>query len=163
MGVDLKAFMVAGSLGAKLSDDVTVTAWYDHLSGDEDLTDDTQRVFSTLFATNHLYYGFADLFLNIPVHTGGRGLQDLALKGRFTATEDLSFGLDLHHFMVARQGTLTTMNLGQEIDLTVRHRYSPQLSIQAGFSYVVQGDGMGELGLLDEDMKWAFVMLNAKL
>jgi hypothetical protein len=163
MGVDLKAFMVAGALGAKLGDNVTLTAWYDHLSGDQDLTDGTQRVFNTLFATNHAFYGFADLFLNIPQNTGGRGLQDLALKGSFTATEDVSFGVDLHQFLVARQGTLTTTNLGQEIDLTVRHRYSPQLSVQAGFSYVGRQDAMTELGLLDEDMKWLYVMLNAKL
>lgn len=163
MGVDLRAFMVAGALGAKLGDKVTVTAWYDHLSGDEDLTDNTVRVFSTLFATNHLYYGLADLFLDIPQSTGGRGLQDLALKGGFTAMDDLWFGLDLHHFMVARQGTLSTTNLGQEIDLTVRHQYTPQFSVQGGFSYIFRQDAMTELGLLDEDMKWLYVMFNARL
>ena len=163
MGVDLRAFMVAGALGAQLGDNVTLTAWYDHLSGDADLTDGTERVFSTLFATNHLYYGFADLFLDIPKHTGGLGLQDLALKGGFTARDDLWFGLDLHQFVVARQGTLSTTNLGQEIDLTVRHEYTPQFSVQAGFAYVFRGDAMGELGLLHEDMKWLYVMLNARL
>ncbi len=30
----------------------------------------------TLFATNHKFYGFADLFLNIPRDTAGRGLRD---------------------------------------------------------------------------------------
>lgn len=57
-----------------------MTLWYDHLSGDDDPSDGTVRVFDTLFATNHKFYGLADYFLNIPVQTVGRGLQDLALK-----------------------------------------------------------------------------------
>ena len=160
-GVDVAAFMVAGSVGAQVTDRVSITGWYDYLSGDGDLTDGTTRVFNTLFATNHLYYGLADVFLNIPAHTGARGLQDIAVKGAFTPRDDVFVGVDVHEFLVARQGTLTSPRLGEEIDLTVRHRYSPNLSVQAGFSYIVQGDAFAELGRLTEDMVWSYLMLNA--
>ena len=42
------------------------------------------KVFDTLFTTNHKFYGLADLFLNIPLQTDGRGLQDLAVKWHYT-------------------------------------------------------------------------------
>lgn len=72
-------------LGARLGFDVgtggSLTLWYDLLSGDADPNDGDTKVFDTMFATNHKFYGFADMFLNISVHTGGQGLQDLAVKG----------------------------------------------------------------------------------
>jgi hypothetical protein len=160
-GVDVKAYMFGGRIGAAVTDKVTVTAWYDYLSGDDDPGDNTVKVFNTLFATNHKYYGFADLFLNIPVHTGGYGLQDLAVKGAFQLGNDVSLGADLHAFAFAKQAPGDVRRIGEEIDLTVSHRYSPNLLVQAGYSYVVQGPGFADLGRLDENMQWLYLMLNA--
>ena len=160
-GMDVRAFMVGARIGAVVSDRVTLTAWYDYLSGDNDQTDTTVRVFNTLFGTNHKFYGYADFFLNIPVHTGGLGLQDLAIKGAFRPLDDVSVGIDLHKFLFARQGTMSSSRIGEEIDVTVSHRYSRNLSVQAGYSYIVQGDGFRDLGRLTENGQWAYLMLNA--
>ncbi len=160
-GVEVEAFMFGARVGAVVSDKATITAWYDYLSGDDDPTDNKVKVFSTLFATNHKFYGFADLFLNIPVHTGGLGLQDLALKGAFRPRDDVNVSIDFHEFLFARQGTMTSRRIGEEIDLTVSHRYSPNLSVQAGYSFIAQGDGFRDLGRLSEDMQWGYLMLNA--
>ena len=160
-GIDVKAVMFGGRVGYVFSDQVTITAWYDYLSGDDDATDGTVKVFNTLFATNHKFYGLADLFLDIPTHTSGLGLQDLALKGAFRLREDVNVGIDLHEFLFAKQGTMVSRRIGEEIDVTVSHRYSPNLSVQAGYSYIFQGDGFRDLGRLSEDMQWAYLMLNA--
>jgi hypothetical protein len=45
----------------------------DYLSGDQTPLDDTFGGFNTLYATNHKFYGFMDLFLNLPRQTGTGG------------------------------------------------------------------------------------------
>ena len=109
--------MLGARLGHGFGGKGSVTLWYDYLSGDGDLGDDTIKVFDTLFATNHKFYGFADLFLNIPVHTGGRGLQDLAIKGAYRVNPEWTLKLDLHSFNMADKGSLTSGHFGEEIDV----------------------------------------------
>lgn len=139
---------------------MTATLWYDYLSGDDPDTPEVE-VFNTLFATNHKFYGFADLFLNIPAHTAGAGLQDLALKLQWRPTTTVTTGLDVHSFRAAEQGSLTGTHFGEEFDLTIGHRYSQNLAATVGVSLVLQDDPLAEVGRLDEDLTWFFIMLNA--
>lgn len=159
-GEDVAAYMLGARAGLRLGDRATVTLWYDYLSGDDDPDDDEVGVFSTLYATNHKFYGFADLFLNIPAHTQGRGLQDMAIKGSVTATNRLSLALDVHSFRVAEQGTLADAHLGDEVDFTLRHRLRRPLMLIGGVSYVMQDDAWADIGRLDEDMFFGYVMVN---
>lgn len=157
---DVAAFMLGASAALRVNDRATVTLWYDYLSGDDDPDDGEVGVFSTLYATNHKFYGFADLFLNIPAHTQGRGLQDLAIKGSLSATERTTLLLDLHTFRVAERGTLADAHLGEEIDFTLRHRVRSPLMLIGGLSYVLQDDALATIGRLDEDLVFGYVMLN---
>lgn len=160
-GVDVGAFMIGARVGVAVADGARVTLWYDYLSGDDDQTDDKIKVFDTLFATNHKYYGFADLFLNIPLHTAGLGLQDIALKGSFAARDDLTLRLDLHEFILAREEpTSGTRRLGEEIDVTGVYRYSQNLTVTGGVSQVLQRDAFAAIGRLSENMTWAYVMID---
>jgi hypothetical protein len=157
---DVSAYLVALAAGLDLSDDVRITLWYDYLSGDADPGDDETNVFRTLFATNHRFYGYADLFLDIPAHTGGRGLQDAALKLAYSPSQRTSIELDVHTFRVARRGTLVDAHLGDEVDLTVRHRLRAALGVTAGLSHVAQDDALAEIGRLDDDLLFGYLMLN---
>jgi len=158
---DVSAWMFGGRIGTEVADGAgTVTLWYDYLSGDDDPADGTVRVFETLFATNHKFYGFADLFLNIPAHTGGLGLQDLALKGTAQATDDIRLSLDIHTFRLAKQGTISSSHLGEEVDLTGTLQYSREVAFVAGLSFVAQDDAFAEIGRLAENMWWGYVMMN---
>ena len=161
VGVDVEAFMFGARVGASIAGVGSLTLWYDHLSGDDDPTDNMVKVFDTLFATNHKYYGFADLFLNIPVHTGGLGLQDAAVKGSVTPHDDLTFNLDIHTFRLMKKGGLGSQHLGEEIDFTGNYRFSPNLTVTAGVSQVLSGDAFAALDRLSEDMTFAYLMLNA--
>lgn len=160
---DVAAFMLGGRLGFGLGPDNKgrITLWYDYLSGDDTPGDGKARVFDTMFATNHKFYGFADLFLNIPAHTAGLGLQDFAVKGSLRARDDVTLALDLHSFRLAKRGGTTTAHLGEEIDFTVTHRYSSNLGITGGLSVVFQGAGLADIGRLTENMTWGYLMLNA--
>ena len=132
----------------------------DLLSGDDDPADGETKVFDTLFATNHKFYGYADYFLNIPVHTATQGLQDAAIKTSYALRQDLKVGLDLHSFALAEKGALDSAHLGEEIDLTLNYRYSKQVVCLAGFSYVLADDAFEAIGRLGEDAKFAFFMTN---
>lgn len=161
-GQDVTAFMFGGRVGREFADGRTgLTLWYDYLSGDDDLTDDEVKVFDTLFATNHKFYGIADLFLDIPAHTGGLGLQDAAVKGFLKASDDVSVNLEVHAFLLARKTDALNRRLGEEVDATVTYRYAPQVSMTGGIAHVIDGSSMRALGRLTEDFTFAFVMVNA--
>jgi len=161
--VDVSAFMVGARLAAVFAGGAAdVTLWYDYLSGDDDTSDDKVKVFSTLFATNHKFYGLADYFLIIPVHTAGRGLQDIALKGSWKAHRDVTLRTELHSFHAAQSEGLSSGRFGEEIDLTAGYRYSGNLNISGGFAYVFAADAWGEIGRLTENAVWTFLMVDVK-
>ena len=118
------------------------------------------EVFHTFFATNHKYYGFADLFLNIPVHTGGLGLQDLAAKTSQRLTDASTLAVDVHTFRTAQEGTLGSRNLANELDVTFNYRHTDNLALTAGWSQVFMGDALLELGRFEDDVTFVYVMLN---
>jgi hypothetical protein len=160
-GDDVAAYMLGVRVGTRFAEDrLSATLWYDYLSGDDPGTPETE-VFNTLFATNHKFYGFADLFLNIPANTGGAGLQDLAAKLGWTFSDRTNASMDIHTFRAASAASLTSSHFGEEIDLSVGHRYSAQLAGSIGFSQVFQAAGLEEIGRLDGNMTWLYVMLNA--
>lgn len=162
VGTDVGAFMFGARIGHAFAGKGTITLWYDYLSGDGDLGDDKVKVFDTLFATNHKFYGFADLFLDIPTQTGGRGLQDLAIKGTWAIHPEWLLRLDLHSFHMADKGPLTSGHFGEEIDLVASWKYNRYLNLSAGVSYVFQSDAWAEIDRLTKDMGWVYVMLDAK-
>lgn len=160
-GADVRAFMFGARLGKSLdAGRFSATLWYDYLSGDDPSTPEVE-VFNTLYATNHKFYGLADLFLSIPAHTAGAGLQDLALKLAYRPLDTMTTGLDVHTFRAAEEGILTESHFGEELDLTITHRHSDHLSASFGLSHVLQADGLAEAGRLGEDMTWLYLMLNA--
>jgi hypothetical protein len=160
-GSDVSAFMVGARVGSTLADGkAALTLWYDHLSGGTPDADKA-KVFDTLFATNHKFYGLADLFLNIPVQTDSRGLQDLALKGRYTPTAKVPILLEIHAFWLSNaQGLESSGHLGEEIDLTVRYLHSSRFTIWGGLSYVFRDSAFVEIGRSDQDMVWTYLMLD---
>ncbi len=158
---DVSAFLVGARLGRAFSADrFGVTLWYDYVSGDDPSTPRSE-VFHTLYATNHRFYGLADVFLDIPSHTGGSGLQDVAVKLSWRPMDDLSLGAEAHAFRAAERRSLTGARFGEEVDLTATHAISEYLTASAGFSYVFQAPPLGEIGRLSEDLSWLYLMLSA--
>lgn len=159
-GRSVSAFMLGGRLGRAFGD-FTATLWYDYLSGSDDPSSGDVKVFDTLFATNHKFYGFADLFLNIPAHTGGRGLQDAALKLAFTPHADWRLAADVHSFHLAKANSLDSGHLGEELDLIASWKHSANLDISGGIAFVFQQDTWADIGQLDQNMVWGYLMLDA--
>ena len=155
-GEDVAAFMFGGRVGRPFGR-LKLDLWYDYLSGDSDPKDGETKVFDTLFATNHKFYGFADRFLNIPVHTKGLGLQDFALKGAVPLGTRTSLAVHGHSFFTAAKGE----HLCEEVDLTLTYQYRPNVSVVGGLSQVVSDDAMAAVNGLKGNMTFAFLLTNA--
>jgi hypothetical protein len=108
----------------------------DYLSGDDDLTDRDSKVFNTLYATNHKFYGIMDYFLNILHDTYGAGLTDLYLGGSVRPSIKSQVILTYHKFNASKKLPLSASesdkSFGNEIDLILNLKYNQYISLQAG-------------------------------
>lgn len=158
-GVEVEANLLSAQGQLRVLDGRgSVTLWYDRLSGDGDPEDDLNGAFTTLYGARNRYYGRADYFTDIPVSTGGLGLQDAALKLAWAPRPDISVNLDIHAFHTAEEGPLSSSRLGEEADGWVRIRTRGSLTLQAGYSLTWAGAGMEELGLLRGTGHFGYVM-----
>ena len=145
---EVRAFMASGRLsyGGPGWNRPYVTAGLDYLSGDGSSGDNQVKVFDTLFATNHMYYGLMDQFPQditdaAPDEAGMRGLSDIYLKGELSASESTRLALHIHHFTLAKS-TDSGKNLGQEADVLLTHQLNSATTVQWGGLIFVPGDAM---------------------
>jgi len=126
------------------------------LSGqdDDDAAGGDFGQFNTLYDTGHKFYGFQDFYLaNNGSGTGFYGLIDFAIKGKVSPAPGWTAKADLHMFstqsgidgadadvVVAADATIGSDNardtdLGQELDLTLVHKYDANTNIAIGYSH----------------------------
>jgi hypothetical protein len=144
---DISASLVAVNLTYALPDVVlkpSILAGIDYLSGDDNTDDGTYKVFNTLYATNHKFYGIMDYFLNIPIHTGGYGLTDINAGVSANLCEKSKIIMRYHRFMSSKKYLLPDSSqgstFGDEIDLIVNYRYNKILKIEAGGGLFIPGE-----------------------
>lgn len=160
LGTDVSAYMAGLRVGKSFDEGRgSITLWGDILSGNE-AGDTDIGAFETLYATNHKYYGYADLFLNIPVDTDGRGLVDLAVKTQFPLGENYRINVDLHRFQVAEDDGLSTGHLGEEIDVTFGRSFGGGVGMSGGFAWVMAGDALLPVRGIDDDVLFGYLMLS---
>jgi len=163
---DYCAFLAAGRAGYTFDNSwkPTIDVWFDYLSGDDDPTDGKIKVFDTLFATNHKYYGNMDFFLNIPVHTGGLGLMDAGLMAKIKPHKYLIYRIDFHQFWTAKDTLMGNNNLGFEIDFIQKTPLPKGITVTCGFSTFFRGNAMADLRNNEESTEFfGFVMADLKI
>lgn len=143
--IDISAYMFALNINYKFKSQLnpSIGGGIDFLSGDDGKDNNTAKVFNTLYATNHKYYGFMDYFVNIPSNTMGLGLVDFHLKGEISSIENLKTNLAFHIFNSAAEYTLSNnsklKNFGSEIDFTISYNYNAAVNFTGGFSFFSPG------------------------
>jgi len=161
--VDIAAYMFALNLkyGIKSAVKPTLAVGIDYLSGDDGEDATKYEVFSTLYATNHKFYGFMDYFLNIPVHTYGKGLMDIHGKVSISPCEKSTIALAYHMFNANADYTLANGNtstaFGSEMDLTLIYKYNKVVKFQGGFSMFTPGDIFKETKG-EDTANWGYLM-----
>ncbi len=162
VGRDVKLAYLAGARAAYEVDTMMhpkVGGMVDYVSGGDPATADVVT-FDTGWGTNHKFYGFQDLFTNLPVHTLNRGLLDaaatLAVKeGPFSAQ------LAVHAFApTAYQGGGSAF-YGIEPDLVARYALTSNLAFDLGGAlFVPVGDALGRG---TNATPWMFAAVDVKL
>ncbi len=143
---DISAFMLTYDLKYTFISKTkpTVSGGFDYLSGDDGKDTDKYKVFNTLYATNHKFYGYMDYFLNIPRHTYNLGLMDIHVKATIVPVKKLKLALAYHLFNANADYTLnngnTSKSFGSEIDFTAFYGYSDLVKFVGGFSFFSPGD-----------------------
>jgi len=171
---DIDAYMIGARVGYKMPKVMMkpkITLWYDHLSGSNasDLAAGDMGSFNTLFDTGHKFYGFMDFFLGQQL----RGLHDVAVKIAVQPMAKTTLKVDFHHFAQTSAGAAPTCatcslgarTLGQEIDFTLVHKYSPSTKMVLGYSAFFTRDAMAGPGGLPvnlENRDWAYLMVDVK-
>jgi hypothetical protein len=178
----------------------TITLWYDEKSGndDDDVNGNDYGGYNTVQDTGHKFYGLLDNYLSdIGDDTQRYGLQDIAIKGKFNLNEKNTFKIDWHQFLTqtdlegndsdtiraAGGGAFATggnntgalgNDLGQEIDLTLVHKYDSNTKIVTGYSHyftttthsLLNGSGAVGAGGGDntknnnDDQSWFYMMID---
>jgi Alginate export len=178
---DFDAFMFGLRAGYKAKNvpmKPSLTLWFDYLSGTDasDAAAGDQGDFRTLFDTGHKFYGLMDLFLGGPTGNGpshpAAGLVDYAVKLSVQPMANTTLKADFHHFEVAEDDLATggasgPATLGQEIDLTLVHKYSASTKIMVGYSHFFAADllsfyNAGAAARVNniEDLDWFYVMFD---
>jgi len=187
---DRSAYMFGARIGKKFNNVMwkpSITFWYDYLSGtsDEDARDGDYETFNTLFDTGHKFYGYMDLFLPATgANTRRLGLVDYAIKTSLQPAKGWKFKAAWHYFTTAESITVNTNlsganlpgatstsdgnDLGNELDLTIVHKYNANTTISAGWSHFWQEQGFevvngaasstGNPSTAD----WAYLMFDVK-
>jgi len=169
-GKDLRAFAGTWSVGYNWLE----AAWkprlglqYDYASGDSNAKDDETGTFQNLFPTNHLYYGYMDLF-------AWQNLHNPSLRFSVEPSRQLKLMLDYHAFWLADTGDAwyranqttqvrpitpgASSDAGSELDFTLQWQAHEHLAVQAGYSHFFAGDYLDDTGAAD-DADFAYVMI----
>lgn len=114
------------------------------LSGDDDPGDTDVTTFDTLFATNHKFYGEADVFVNMPVDTANRGLADIGGVIGMNLIDIITAQIAIHVFQtMASQGGPSLF--GIEVDTTIGFKPTEHFYFDLNHSVVVPGEALSAL------------------
>lgn len=138
----------------------------DYLTGNNGETSSNRsHSFSTLYATNHKFYGYMDYFTNIPADTKQSGLVDSYLRFGFTANKKITTTIDIHHFLLANDNNVSATKikkvLGTEFNALLDYKPSPLISFQAGYAMMFATKNMELIkgGAKNNYNGWAYVMV----
>jgi len=195
--VDRDAYMFGIRVGKTFKNSKyspTLTLWYDHLSGtdDDDGTSNDMGTFDTHHDTGHKFYGLMDHFLaRDGQRTDMLGLTDFAIKSKFKLHPGWILKADYHWFntdtdfgdnsTIAATTTLAAADsalgtdLGEELDITLVHKYASNVKLVYGYSHYWNSDLFAGLNqnhnvgtdgaattLNTNGSDWAYIMADVK-
>ena len=168
-GRDVSAYMAAINLSYLLSESPIqpkISAGFDLLSGDDSPAEGDVKVFDTLYATNHKFYGAMDYFLNIPLNTLGLGLQDLHAGIGLKPVDEVTLQLVYHNFIAQQDFILedgsSASRFGSELDFSLAFVYNSAASFTGGVSWFNPGQ-IFETTIGPDAGIWAYIMTTVNL
>lgn len=143
---------------------------YSYGSGDSNAADGKQGAFQSIFPTNHLHYGYMDIF-------SWSNLHNIAAHLSAKPTAKLTTSLDYHLFWLdTTQDALRRANastivrpitpgadsfVGSELDMLITYAHSTHLSVTFGYSHFFSGQYLTDTGA-SNDADFVYVMTGVK-
>jgi hypothetical protein len=142
----------------------------EYISGTDatDTANKKSNVFNTLYGTGHKFNGNMDYFTNMPKDTKGAGLINPYLSVNFKLSEKSMLIADFHYFMLQNKYIFNNKTidkgLGEEIDLSIKHDFSNEVSLLTGISALQGTESLSYItgGNYHKIATWAFAMLTVK-
>jgi len=162
VGQDVSAWMLAGRFGrmAAPGRKTSVIIGADILSGDARQTDGEYNAFNTMYATNHQYYGFMDLFSDPAARTNDAGLADLFGSVSHQLTDRTTLRMDLHRFATQAGGA---GEIGWEFDVIAPIKLTGGSALELGYTTFRASDAAPaiSLGTANHVRHWGYLHLRA--
>ena len=160
--LDVSALLAAFTLGYTFAEasKPSLGVGFDYLSGDDDFTDDKYKVFDTMYATNHKFYGFMDYFVDIPSHTNNAGITDIQAKGSLNPINKGNLSAVYHIFNTSKDlqiGSKMEKSLGSELDVTFNYKYDKNVAFTGGLSFFFPGE-LFKLTRGEDVSTWIYLM-----
>lgn len=161
---DLSAYLVGLDLGFKVTDKVSLGLGGEMQSGNDYDEADKNKAFTPFYGTNHKFNGWMDYFY-VGNHINSVGLIDIYGKISTKLNPKSSLTAFVHNFNAAAEmGEDIDKQLGTEIDLVYKYKFSDDINIAAGYSHMFASEGMEILkGNADGNTNnWGWVMVTIK-
>lgn len=160
------AWLLGARLGSRVRPNTSLSATLgvDALSGDASPGDARYTAFSTMYATNHPFYGLLDLFTDPAARTSDRGLVDALAQSTWQIAPAYGLRAELHRFSPATHGVGQTRGpFGWEGDLTLPYKVSSLVTVEGGYSLFRAGTGAAgtTLGSAGQVHHWLYLQLRA--
>ena len=147
--INANFYNVMGSVKALKG--LTIFVGYDHYSGtnyDPANTSSENNTFNTLTGPGHKYLGYMDYF-GIPSKHGA-GINDLIFRLEYGFNKKKNkIQATYHNFQLDQaflaSGTEVDVALGSEIDLVLVHKFSKEVVLKAGYSFMMPTESMEKL------------------
>lgn len=157
---DVQAWMAAVRIGTSNAPArrAAITLGADVLSGDASPHDAHYGGFSTMYGSNHAFYGVMDLVGDPASTTRERGLLDLLATSNVTLARAVALRAELHRFSFASG---SGREMGWEADVAVPIRVGANATLDAGYSVFRNGAHASAIGLgaRGATRDWAFAQL----
>ena len=153
----IKAWMASGKASVKPTDNYGFCLGYDYLSGDDYMPvtyggtlglshHGTEQGFSPLFGSRSKFYGILDYFYESAYLNGFTpGLQNASVGIFGTPTPKMDFNATYHYLAVATDLEELDRTLGHSIELQASYRFTKDISLTAGYTFMVGTETMDRL------------------
>ncbi|MCR4810325.1 MAG: alginate export family protein [Prevotella sp.] len=158
----VNAWLASGSIGFDFAPELSVSAGYDYMSGNDQNTkwSDTNHAFNALYGTSHKFFGAMDYFGN----TVFWGLQDIQGMVKSKLFDKLQLQLNYHYLMTVQEVKQLGKRLGHEIDFQLSTELMKDVTLSAGYSTMLGTEAMDYVknvsGSHDVWQDWAWIQLN---
>ena len=169
----IKAWMASGEAVWQITPKWRVNTGYFHMSGDESffvpengtiglILKKEVHGFNPIFGSHHQFYGAMDFFY-VTTYYGGNtpGLQDFHTGLQWKPIQKLSFETEYHFLATSVAIKDASKVLGHELELSASWKLLPDMSLQAGYSFMQGTDTMIRLKRARDEnrLHWGWLML----